>query len=200
MTPLLVLRIEIPRPLRTGRKSRALRINATTRFADPFDVANHFFATGSVFQINLQLANGIAVFGFPVPDEALAFEHFGHTSFDLGNWHFHIGPFHAYRVADASKHVGNWVSHHSRLFPLTCLYQLALRTPGNHTLVRKVAKADSTHAKFAINRTRTATQFTSSFTANRIFRFETLWRFSIFLPQQKPVKKSVKFPFEPRSF
>ena len=51
------------------------------------------------------------------------------------------------------SNVGNWVSHHSRLFPLTLPLPTCLAKTRDNSLVSKVAKADSTHAKFAINRT-----------------------------------------------
>ena len=55
ITPRLVLMIEIPRPLSTGRKPIGAAIDAAARLADALDVADHALAVGAVFQFNAQL-------------------------------------------------------------------------------------------------------------------------------------------------
>ena len=133
---------------------------------------------------------GLASSAFHPQMKPSRFRHFSYTSFDLGNGHFHMRPFHTYRITNASKHVGNRVSHHSRLFPLSCLIT---NLPCEHrepTLVQQ--GCENRFGRFQIcDRPHEVGRKVCTDVPDEpeIWVLETLWRFLIFLPQQKPVKK-----------
>ena len=61
ITPRLVLMIEIPSPLRTGRSCVGAAVNAAAGLADALDVPNHAFAVGAVFQVQAQLRHRLGL-------------------------------------------------------------------------------------------------------------------------------------------
>src|SRR5690606_14188829 len=110
----------------------------------PLDMADHPFAVRTVLQENLQLdlrfaergglVELVLAFGIllvragPVAeDEALIHEDFCNGDLYLGGLHFDEWPFHGIRVADASEHIRDGISHHVRCPPF---YHEAFWTPG----------------------------------------------------------------------
>src|SRR5262249_1927816 len=87
-------------------------VNTPPRLAHPLAMGDDPLAVRAVLQVQPQLLAGFGWQLFKVPDVAFALEHFGQTAFDFGEGHFHAGPFHANRIADASQHVGDGVGHH----------------------------------------------------------------------------------------
>jgi hypothetical protein len=93
---------------------------------------------GAVFQVNPQLADGIFFHFFPAPDITFPFQHIGQPSLDFRNRDIHVGMFNRHGIANAGKHIGNWISHHGLVVSFS--YQLALRTPGIIPLLAKLRK------------------------------------------------------------
>ena len=79
--------IEIPKPLRIGRRLRGAAVHAAARLADALDVPDDAFAVGAVFQFERNWGTGSASTSSPVPDIAFALEHFGQAALHLRDRH-----------------------------------------------------------------------------------------------------------------
>src|SRR4051812_47371235 len=102
-------------------------------------MSNDALAVRAVFKVDREILvrRAIWLFFVPIPDIALSLKHLGQSALHFGKWHRDTGALNSYSVANASKHIGNRVGHHSRCGPLSVVrYRLGRISTNSHYVRR----------------------------------------------------------------
>ena len=183
ITPRLVLMMQIPRPPSTGFKLGRAAVDAAARLADAADAADHPLAVGAVLQVHAELVGRLVWHFFPIPDVALALEHFGQSAFHLGQRASRRAAFRRAPRCGCGSTCRRW-GRSSCVY--RSLYQLAFLTPGISP-VRQVAEADPADSELPIHGPRPPAQPAPPHDAGGKLRLAAApWRSSIYLPCRFP--------------